>query len=303
MAANDAQLLRLATYASVATATVLVLAKLVAWFATGSVSVMASLVDSLMDVGASLVNLLAVRYSLQPADDEHRFGHGKAEALAGLAQATFIVGSAIFLLLHAIERLLNPVPLANVAGGLWLMAFAIIATLALLLLQRHVIRRTGSTAIRADALHYATDLATNAATVAALVLAVYGLPGLDPLFGIAIALYILYSAGKIGLQSVELLMDRELPEPEREVIRRSALDTAGVLGVHGLRTWRSGQRKVIQMHLELDPDIGLQEAHLISVRVEEALLAVDPEADITIHQDPADPSLADEHNVGDRFRH
>jgi ferrous-iron efflux pump FieF len=303
VAANDAQLLRLATYASVATATVLVLAKLVAWFATGSVSVMASLVDSLMDVGASLVNLLAVRYSLQPADDEHRFGHGKAEALAGLAQATFIVGSAIFLLLHAIERLLNPVPLANVAGGLWLMAFAIIATLALLLLQRHVIRRTGSTAIRADALHYATDLATNAATVAALVLAVYGLPGLDPLFGIAIALYILYSAGKIGLQSVELLMDRELPEPEREVIRRSALDTAGVLGVHGLRTWRSGQRKVIQMHLELDPDIGLQEAHLISVRVEEALLAVDPEADITIHQDPADPSLADEHNVGDRFRH
>jgi ferrous-iron efflux pump FieF len=299
--ANNDNLLRLATYASVATATVLVLAKLVAWFATGSVSVMASLVDSLMDVGASLVNLLAVRYSLLPADDDHRFGHGKAEALAGLAQATFIVGSAIFLLLHAVGRIMDPVPVANVAGGLWLMGFAIAATVALLGVQRYVIRKTGSMAIRADALHYATDLITNAATVLALVLATYGFGSLDPWFGIAIAIYIVYSAGRIGLQSVELLMDRELPGPEREAIRLCAVETQGVRGVHGLRTWRSGQRKVIQMHLELDPDMGLQEAHHIAVTVEEALLAEDPDADITIHQDPADAAVADDHSLGDRF--
>ena len=166
-----------------------------------------------------------------------------------------------------------------------------------------MIRKTGSTAIRADALHYATDLITNAATVLALVLATYGFGSLDPWFGVAIAIYIVYSAGRIGLQLVELLMDRELPDPEREAIRLCAVETQGVLGVHGLRTWRSGQRKVIQMHLELDPDMGLQEAHHIAVTVEEALLLDEPDADITIHQDPADASLANEHNLGDRFRH
>ena len=166
MTPEIARLLRIATYASVATASILIVAKLAAWLLTGSVSVLASLVDSLMDAGASLVNLFAVRYSLMPADDEHRFGHGKAEALAGLGQATFIVGSAVFLVLHAIDRLLHPQPLAQVGVGLAVMLFAIVATLILLLVQHHVIRRTHSTAIRADALHYATDLATNSATVA-----------------------------------------------------------------------------------------------------------------------------------------
>ena len=296
------QLLRLATYASVATATVLVIAKLVAWFATGSVSIMASLVDSLMDAGASLVNLFAVRYSLQPADKEHRFGHGKAEALAGLGQATFIAGSAIFLLLHAIDRLIDPLPLQNLGSGLGLMTFAILITLALLGLQRHVIRKTGSTAIRADALHYATDLATNGATILALLLAAQGFPGLDPIFGIGIAGYILYMAGRIGLDSTRLLMDRELPDEERTTIKEIVLATEGVRGLHGLRTWQSGQRKVIQLHLELDPDMPLREAHRISVDVEQRLLRRQPEADITIHEDPAGIAADGAHNPGDTYR-
>jgi ferrous-iron efflux pump FieF len=291
------QLLRLATYASVATATVLIAAKLTAWFATDSVSVLASLVDSVMDV----INLFAVRYSLMPADQEHRFGHGKAEALAGLGQATFIAGSAIFLILHAVNRLVEPVPIENVAGGSAVMGFAIVMTLVLLSIQRHVIRRTGSTAIRADALHYATDLATNAATLLALLLAAYGFSGLDPVFGLGIAAYILYSASRIGRDAIHLLMDRELPEAERDGIKRIAQRTPGVLGIHGLRTWQSGQRKVIQMHLELDPDIPLREAHRIAVEVEHRLLEQEPEADITIHQDPegAAPNVA--HNPGDTF--
>jgi ferrous-iron efflux pump FieF len=248
------------------------------------------------------VNLFAVRYSLQPADREHRFGHGKAEALAGLGQATFIAGSAIFLLLHATDRMFNPVPLANIASGLALMTFAIVVTLLLLGVQRHVIRRTGSTAIRADALHYASDLATNATTMLALVLAAQGFPGLDAIFGIGIAAYILYMASRIGLDSVRHLMDRELPEAERSAIKACVQSTPGVLGLHGLRTWQSGQRKVIQLHLELDPDIPLHEAHRISVDVEQRLLLQEPEADITIHEDPAGLEYEDDHNPGDTYR-
>jgi ferrous-iron efflux pump FieF len=280
------RLLRLATYASVGTATLLILVKLAAWIATGSVSVMASLIDSLMDAGASLVNLLAVHYSLQPPDSDHRFGHGKAEALAGLGQAAFIAGSAVFLSLHALDRLLNPQPISQIGAGIAVMIFAMAATGALLTLQHHVIRRTQSTAIRADALHYATDLATNGATLAALVLAILGWPGLDPLFALVIAAYILYSAYRIASDAVDLLMDRELEPEERTRIRQTASAVPGVLGVHELRTRRSGQIPVIQLHLELDDQLPLIEAHRICDAVEDALRMLYPQADVIIHQDP-----------------
>jgi len=286
MPSDAAKLLRIATYASVATATLLILAKTVAWLLTGSVSVMASLVDSVMDAGASLINLFAVRYSLMPADDEHRFGHGKAEALAGLGQATFIAGSAVFLVLHAFDRLLHPQPLAQIGVGLAVMLFAILATVVLLWIQHYVIKRTNSTAIRADALHYATDLATNSATVLALLLAQLGWSGLDPLFALGIAAYILYSAYHIAWEASQLLLDRELSAQEREQIESIAQSTPRVLGLHGLRTRQSGQTKVIQLHLELDDDLSLADAHRISQAVDEALRARFPAADITIHQDP-----------------
>lgn len=292
MTPEIARLLRIATYASVATASVLILGKLAAWLLTGSVSVMASLVDSLMDAGASLVNLFAVRYSLMPADAEHRFGHGKAEALAGLGQATFIAGSAVFLVLQAVDRLVHPQALEAIGVGLAVMLFAIAATIVLLLVQHHVIKRTNSTAIRADALHYATDLATNTATVLALVLAHFGQPGLDPLFALGIAGYILYSAFQIARDSIQLLMDRELPAEEREAISAIASSTPGVLGVHGLRTRQSGQVKVILLHLELNDELPLAQAHRISTVAEQRLREQFPHADITIHEDPA--SLGDE---------
>lgn len=301
-APDHGRLLRLATIASVTTATVLVGAKLVAWLATGSVSVLASLVDSLMDMGASLVNLLAVRYSLQPADDEHRFGHGKAEALAGLGQAMFIAGSAVFLILHAVDRLLEPVPLRHLGGGLAVMGFAIVATVVLIVIQRYVIRHTDSTAIRADSLHYAADLATNTATVLALGLASLGFAGLDPVFALGIAGYVLYSASRIAMESVGLLMDRELPEEERAMIRQVVVDTEGVRGVHGLRTWRSGARKVLQMHIDLDPTLSLEAAHRIAVKVEKRLLAMEPGADVIIHQDPEGLDEEVHVNPGDEFR-
>jgi ferrous-iron efflux pump FieF len=290
-ASND-RLLRLATYASVATACLLILAKLGAWLVTGSVSVLASLVDSLMDAGASLVNLLAVHWSLMPPDDEHRFGHGKAEALAALGQATFIAGSAVFLGLQAVDRLLHPQPVAEPGVGLLVIGFAILVTLALLAFQRHVIRRTGSAAIRADALHYATDLATNAATVVALLLASAGWSGFDPLFGLAIGAYILYSALRIGFDAVQLLMDRELPEEARHHIMDLAGSVPGVKGVHGLRTRQSGQSLIIQLHLELDDAMPLLAAHQVTLDVETRIRDEHPDSDITIHQDPV--SLGEE---------
>jgi ferrous-iron efflux pump FieF len=291
-AASNDRLLRLATYASVATACLLILAKLAAWLVTGSVSVLASLVDSLMDAGASLVNLLAVHWSLMPPDAEHRFGHGKAEALAALGQATLIAASAVFLGVQAIDRLLHPQPVAEAGVGLLVIGFAILVTLALLAFQRHVIRRTGSAAIRADALHYATDLATNAATVVALILAAAGWSGFDPLFGLAIGVYILYSALRIGFDAVQLLMDRELPEEARRQLLALAASVPGVLGVHGLRTRRSGQSLIIQLHLALDDTMPLLAAHQIALDVEARIRDMHPDSDITIHQDPV--SLGEE---------
>lgn len=284
--ARAARLLRLATYASVTTATVLIAGKLTAALLTGSISVLASLVDSMMDVAASIINLLAVHYSLQPPDRDHRFGHGKAEPLAGLAQAAFIAGSAVFLILHAVNRLLHPQPLNDALVGVGVLLFAIAATGALLAFQHYVIRRTQSTAIRADALHYATDLLTNTATILALGLAMLGWPLADPVFAIGIALYIIYSAGHIGHEAIQLLMDHELP-PEvhariKEIVRAHSL----VRGVHDVRTRRSGQTYFIQLHLMLDDRMPLVEAHRVADEVEAALVAAFPNADVLIHEDP-----------------
>ncbi|KAA6185668.1 cation diffusion facilitator family transporter [Thiohalocapsa marina] len=291
---GNGRLLRLATYASVSTATLLILVKLIAWLATGSVSVLASLVDSIMDVGASLVNLLAVHWSLKPADAEHRFGHGKAQPLAALGQSAFIAGSALFVGLEAVNRLIHPRPVADAGIGLFILGFAMVATLALLVFQHSVIRRTGSTAIRADALHYATDLATNGATLLALGLAWFGWHGADPILGFGIAAFVLLSAVRIGHDAVQLLLDRELPQADRDEITALAKAGPEVRGIHGLRTRRSGQLLIIQLHLELDDQLPLSEAHRITLEAEQRIRARYPESDIIVHQDPA--SLGDEHH-------
>jgi len=213
VSAPHARLLRHATIASTATAAVLILAKTAVWIWTDSVSLLASLIDSVMDAMASLVNLYAVRLALTPADENHRFGHGKAESLAGLGQAAFIAGSALFLVLHAVDRLLNPLPLQHTGAGIAVMVVSLLLTLLLLAFQRYVIRRTGSLAIRADALHYASDVLTNLSIIAALLLVQLGFAASDVLFGLAIAAYILYSAWRIGAEALKHLMDQEL-EPQ-----------------------------------------------------------------------------------------
>ncbi len=283
---KNATLLKRVTLASTLTALVLIALKLVTWLWTGSVSMLASLVDSAMDAIASLINLLAVRYALVPADDEHRFGHGKAESLAGLAQAAFISGSALFLLLHAVDRILHPAPVQRTTLGIAVIVFSLALTLALLTYQRYVIRHTGSVAIRADALHYATDVLSNLGVIAALLLAQFGLPIFDPILAIAIAGYILIGAWRIGRDSLDHLMDRELDDAVRERIKQLALEHTEVRGIHELRTRRAGQTAFIQLHLEMEPQLTLAEAHAIADMVEAQIRAAVPASDVIIHQDP-----------------
>lgn len=283
---ESARLMRLATYASVSVALILIVAKLIAWQQSGSVSLLATLVDSGLDALASLVNLIAVRHALSPADHEHRFGHGKAEALAGLGQAALITGSSLFLMHESAQRMLAPVPMESFKVGMWVMVFSIAMTLLLLTFQRHVILRTDSTAIRADALHYRTDLLVNASVLLALGLSYWGWPGFDALFAMAIAFYILYSAWEIITVSYDHLMDRELPDEQREEIERLVLQHKSARGLHDLRSRHSGTVTFIQLHLELDDDLSLLEAHKISDEVESCLLEAFPGSEIIIHIDP-----------------
>ncbi len=280
------RLLKLATYASVSIAILLITTKLIAWLLSDSVSLLATLIDSCLDAAASLLNLFAVRHALQPADDEHRFGHGKAESLAGLGQAAFITGSAVFLLLEASSRLFKPHTPDAIGLGIAVMIFSILSTFILLSIQRHVIRKTGSTAIKADSLHYKMDVLINISVIVSLLLASMVTPIFDAVIAIFIAAFILHSAWKIGSESIQLLMDRELPDDDRRRIEKIVLNHSGVLGMHDLRTRRSGIFNFIQLHLELDAELSLIQAHTIADKVEQALLDEFPGSDIIIHQDP-----------------
>ncbi len=282
------RLVKLATYASVSVALTLIGAKFFAWMITDSVSLMSTLIDSLLDAGASLINLLAVRHALQPADREHRFGHGKAEPLAGLAQAAFISGSAAFLLIEAGQRFFNPRIVVNFNTGYIVMIVAIVLTAALVFFQKYVVRVTGSVAIQADSLHYQTDILVNASVIASLFLASnFGWESADPLFALGIAAYIVWGAWEIGMKALNLLMDHELPDEDRDRITEIALSHPKVRDLHDLRTRSSGMNVFIQMHVEMDPDIPLKTAHGIA---EEVMLMIEreyPKADVLIHEDPA----------------
>ncbi|HCP31251.1 MAG TPA: divalent metal cation transporter FieF [Pseudomonas sp.] len=284
--AEHKRLLRLATRASLAVASILVVSKALAWWLSGSVSLLAGLTDSALDAVASFLNLLAVHYALRPADDDHRFGHGKAEALAGIAQALFIGGSAVLIALQALERLRNPQPLGDTAIGIGVMLLSLVLTVALLALQRKVIRATGSTAVRADSLHYRSDLLLNGSILLALLLARFGWPQLDALFGLGIALYILWSALQIARESTAILMDKELPVDVSEDMASRVLAIEGVLGVHDLRTRLSGNQWFVQLHIELPGQLPLHHAHGLCVQASEVIRQQYPKADVMVHADP-----------------
>ncbi len=284
---RTARLLRLATYASVATAGSLVAVKLGAWWLTHSVSLLSTLVDSLLDVAASMINLFAIRTALIPADYDHRFGHGKAEPLAALGQSAFIGGSAVFLLLEVSQRFLEPREIEATNVGIIVMFVSIIATLALLKFQKYVVRETGSLVIEANALNFTVDVLVNASVIVALILvSQFGWLLADPIFGLAIGAYILWSAWTLMRSSLDMLMDRELADDERAKISRIILDNKEVRGIHDLRTRSSGRQIFIQCHVELDGEMSLAAAHIVTDRIETLVSESFPNAEILFHQDP-----------------
>ena len=258
-----------------------------AWLASGSASMLGSLTDSLMDITATLMSFLVLSYALRPADDDHRFGHGKAEALAGLGQAAFIAGSGCLLAFHGIERLINPVELTHSLLGVWVSIFAIVCTLVIVFVQNKVVKHTESIAIKADSVHYKGDLILNAAVLLAILLAYYGVLYADPLFAIGVAGDLLYNSWDIATESASHLMDKELPDEEKQSIFEIARNHNDVYGVHGIRTRQGGKVKFIQLHLELDDNLPLIRAHKVADEVEAMISArFESEVDILIHLDP-----------------
>jgi len=285
----QARLMRQATYAALAVALLLACCKAVAWWISGSVSLLAGLTDSLLDGAASLLNVLAVHYSLRPPDNGHRYGHGKAEALAGLGQAAFICISAFLVGSQGIDRLLNPQPLGAPLLGVLVMLLSLALTLALLKFQGYVIRVTGSTAIKADSLHYRSDLLLNSSILLALLLAGAGLERLDALFGIAIAFYILWSAISIAREATTILMDAELSKEIRQHIQQLVCSVPTVLDCHDLRTRISGTRWFVQLHVDLPDSMSLCAAHDICVKVGNLIQQHYPQAEVLVHADPLSP--------------
>jgi ferrous-iron efflux pump FieF len=281
------RLMRRATYASVATAATLIVAKAVAWSLTDSVAMMSSLVDSLLDSVSSLFNLFAVRFALEPADAEHRFGHGKLEPLSGLIQSAFIVGSGVLLLFEAGNRMLFPQPVSHAQVGIGISVFAIVVTIALVRYQKYVVARSGSVAIEADSLHYTGDIFINMGVIASLVAVAWlGWGWIDPVVGAAVGLFLMVNAVRIGRGSLDMLMDRELSNEDRRRIEEIALANPNVLSVHELKTRASGRDSFIQLHIEMDGKMTLLDSHAIADEVEAQIQKAYPEAEVIIHQDP-----------------
>lgn len=280
------KLLKNATFMSVSVAIVIIVMKMWAWFVTDSLSLLSSLVDSILDVASSIVSFIAVRYSLQPPDDEHRFGHGKAEDIAAFSQSVFIGVSGIFILIEAITRMIKPQPVANEMVGIIVMFVATLFTLALISYQKYVIAKTNSTAIKADALHYKTDILINFLVIVSFLSAmIFEAYIVDPIFSLIVSIYIFISAFTIGRHAFDKLMDKEFSNKERLQIIQCIESHKDSRGFHDLKTRNSGVKPFIQFHLELDIEISLLDAHRISNEIEMEILKFFPNADILIHQD------------------
>ncbi len=284
------QLMKWATRASVSVAATLVCVKGVAWWLSGSVSMLGSLADSTLDMLASLVTLFAVRTALLPPDDDHRFGHGKAEALAGLFQAAIMTGSAVFLLLESADRIWKPETVSHTNLVIIVSIVAIVLSLLLVAFQAYVVKKTGSIAIAGDHLHYKGDLLLNLSVVLAAMAAATGMDRADGILGAMIACYIVKGAYDVAGPAIDMLMDKEFTDEERETIFNIVLESPDVLGLHELKTRSAGRDRFIQMHIEVDGNMTVERAHFIADEVEATLGERFPDTEILIHIDP--PAVA-----------
>lgn len=278
---------RRAAAASVAAALTIGALKAYAVWATGSIAMLGSLADTALDLIASLVTLLGVHIAAQPADEHHRFGHGKAEALAALFQVSLISVAAIGIIIRSVERLNGGAAPEGLGAGVGASVAAMVLTLALLAYQRSVIRRTGSVAIQADNAHYQSDILLNGAVVAALVLEIgVGIGGADAVFGVGIGLWLGLAAWRASAQAIDQLMDREWPLARREEFLAVVARHPELQGIHDMRTRTSGSQDFVQFHVWMDPRLTLAEAHRVMDEVETRLKGAFPGVEILIHPDP-----------------
>jgi ferrous-iron efflux pump FieF len=285
--ADRAKLTTRAAIASSAMAITLIVLKSYAALQTSSMAMLGSLADSALDLVASMVVLLGVRIAAAPADHEHRFGHGKAEALAALVQVIIITVSAMFIGFRAVQRLLHGAETAQAELGIGVSVVAMILTMGLISYQRHVVSRTGSVAIGTDRLHYSSDLLLNGSVIAALAIDQYaGFRGADAIFGVLIALWLLWGAWSNSSHALDQLMDREWPDERREEFLAAAKEYPELAGLHDFRTRSSGTHYFAQFHVWVPADWTVQQAHDRLDRAEEALRARFPDTEILIHVDP-----------------
>jgi cation diffusion facilitator family transporter len=285
--ALSAAVTRRITALSVATAVVLILLKAFALWVSGSVAILSSLADSGLDLVASLITFGAVRYAAVPPDAEHRFGHGKAEAVASLVQAALVFASAALVGREAIERLMHPVAVSQGGWAVGVMAVSILLTGALVAAQGRALKRAGSVAVEGDRAHYAADLAGNGVALAGVAGAAWlGLPWLDAAAGLLVCVWLLWGAFGVLRSAADHLLDKGLVREQQARIAALAVDDPAVIGVHQLRTRVSGPVVLIQMHMDLDPKLSLERAHEIMLAAENRILAEFPAADILIHPDP-----------------
>ena len=285
--AERAKLTARAAGASIAMAVILIALKSYAALQTSSMAMLGSLADSSLDLVASLIVLLAVRIAATPADLDHRFGHGKAEALAALTQVIIITFSAVFIGFRAVQRLLVGARTSQAELGIGVSVIAIVLTIALIGYQRHVVSRTGSLAIGTDRLHYSSDLLLNGSVIVALALdQFFGLVGADAVFGVLIALWLAWGAWRASSQALDQLMDREWPEERRARFLAAAREYPELTGLHDLRTRSSGTHYFAQFHVWVPADWTVKQAHDRLDRVEEELQKRFPDTEILIHVDP-----------------
>lgn len=286
MVDNHATLIKRAATASLVTAITLLLAKVFAWTISDSTSVLSSLIDSSMDIIASGINFFAVRYALMPADDDHPFGHTKAEGIAALLQSAFILGSTVLLLLQVFERFINPRAIHGVDESIGIMLFSVIATVVLVIYQRYVFSKTKSLAIKADAAHYYGDILAGIAVIFALATAKLQWYWMDPLVALLIAGVLLQSVYGIVRDALKVLMDQAMDPEDEKRIYDLVMACDDVRGVHDILTRQSGRVEFIQLHLELDGQQSLYSAHAVTSKVEQAIKEAFPHSQLIVHQDP-----------------
>lgn len=279
-------LVKSAAWLATAIALLLVVLKLWAWMLSDAHSLLASATDSFLDLFVSIINLMILRIALRPADNDHRFGHGKAEPLAGLVQAAFVIGSAGLLLFTGVERLINPVVLEKTMAGIVVSVLAIGLTLLLVVYQKWVIKQTNSVAISADSLHYQSDLLLNLGVLLALYLSQAEFLYADGIFTCLVGLYLGVGALKILWLSIDHIMDKSLPENELDIIAGFIEQDAEAMGFHELRTRMVANKRYIQFHLQLADDLSLQKAHSIGHRIESRIIERFTPCEVLIHHDP-----------------